>query len=103
MVERQSGKLVKVLRIDGGGEYTFREFEDFCEKCGTQHEVTTPYTPQHNDLAKRRNKTILDMARSLLKQKGLLHNFGGKALTIAAYLLNKCPTKRLKEKVPEQY
>jgi len=32
MVERQSGKILKVLRIDGGGEYTSREFEYLCEK-----------------------------------------------------------------------
>ena len=45
MVERQSGKLLKVLMTDGGGEYTSKEFEDFCEKCGIQHEVTTPFSP----------------------------------------------------------
>lgn len=43
------------------------------------------------------------MARNLLKQKGLPHNFQGEAVAIAAYLLNKCPNKRLKEKVPKQY
>ena len=103
MIERQSGKLLMVLGTDGGGEYTSREFEDFYEKCGIQHAVTTLYTPQQNGLAKRRNKIVLDMARSLLNQKGLPHNFWGEAVTTTTYLLNKCPTKRLKEKVPEQY
>ena len=45
MAERQSEKKLKILKTDGGGEYTSREGENFCEKMRIQHEVTTPYTP----------------------------------------------------------
>ncbi|MCH81779.1 hypothetical protein A2U01_0002571 [Trifolium medium] len=69
---------------------------------GIVHEVTAPYTPQHNSLAERRNITILDMARSMLKQKNMPHKFWGEAVNTAAYILNKCPTKKLKLKVPEE-
>ena len=100
--ERQSGKLLKILRTDGGGEYTSKEFEAFCVKHGISHEVTAPYTPQHNGLAERRNRTLLNMVRSMIKEKSLPQNFWGEAVTTAAYILNKCPTKRLKEKVPEE-
>jgi hypothetical protein len=54
------------------------------------HEVTAPYTPQHNGLAKRRNRTILDMAKSMLKQKNMPHKFLGEAVNNAVYILNKC-------------
>ncbi|MCI61454.1 copia-like retrotransposable element, partial [Trifolium medium] len=50
------------------------------------HEVTAPYTPQHNGLAERRNGTLLDMARSMIKQKNLPHKFWGEAVTTAAYI-----------------
>ena len=55
MVENYSGANIKILRTDGGGEYTSHEFESFCVESGIQHEVTAPYTPQNNGLAERRN------------------------------------------------
>jgi hypothetical protein len=64
--------------------------------------VTAPYTPQHNGLAERQNRTLLNMTRSMLKQKNLPHKFWGEAVTTAAYILNKCPTKKLNLKVPEE-
>lgn len=69
LVERQSGKKIKILRTDGIGEYTFREFKEFCSQKGIDHEITALYTPQHNGLAKRRNRTLLDMVRCILKGK----------------------------------
>lgn len=101
LVEKQSGRCIKVLRTDGGGEYTSNDFEKFCNNHGIVHEITAPYTPQHNGRAERRNKTILDMARSMLKEKALPQAFWGEAVTTAAYVLNKCPTKGLHEEVPE--
>ncbi|CAJ2663346.1 unnamed protein product [Trifolium pratense] len=100
LVEKQSDKSIKVLRTDGGGEYTSKEFENYCKEQGIIHEITAPYTPQHNGLAERRNRTILDMARSMVKQKGLPHRFWGEAVSTAVYILNRCPTKCL-DKVPE--
>lgn len=102
MAEKQSGKFLKILRTDGGGEYVSNDFENFCIKHGIQHEVTPPYTPQHNGLAERRNRTILNMVRSMLKGKNLPHTFWGEAATTATYILNRYPTKRLKEQVPEE-
>ncbi|MCI27168.1 retrovirus-related pol polyprotein from transposon tnt 1-94, partial [Trifolium medium] len=65
LVENQSSKRMKILITDGGGEYTSKKFESFCVENGVEHEVTVPYTPQHNGLAERRNMTILDMARCI--------------------------------------
>lgn len=73
LVERQSGHELKILRTDGGGEYNSKEFHEFCKRKDIEHEVTTPYTPKHNGLAERRNKTLLDMARCMLKGIGLPH------------------------------
>jgi len=102
LTEKESGKSIKILRTDGGGEYTSKSFEELCSNEGISHEVTSPYTPQHNGLAERRNRTILDMARSMLKQKNMPHMFCGEAVSTATYILNKCPTKKLKNKVPEE-
>ncbi|XP_040863840.1 uncharacterized protein [Glycine max] len=61
LVEKQSGKSLKILRTDGGGEFTFEEFENFCRDNGIIHEITTSYTPHHNGVAERRNRTIMNM------------------------------------------
>jgi len=58
---------------------------------------TTPYTPYHNSLAKRRNKTLLDMTWCMLKGKGLRHNLWGEVVSIATYVLNHYTTKKLHE------
>nr|KYP61818.1 Retrovirus-related Pol polyprotein from transposon TNT 1-94 [Cajanus cajan]KYP63036.1 Retrovirus-related Pol polyprotein from transposon TNT 1-94 [Cajanus cajan] len=102
LVEKQSGKCIKILRTDGGGEFTSGEFEGFCKEHGIVHEVTAPYTPQHNGIAERRNRTILNMVRSMLKEKNLPHSFWGEAAMTAVYVLNRCPTKRLGSMVPEE-
>ena len=67
LVEKECEKSIMILRTNGGGKYTSKNFEEFCSNEGISHEVTSPYTPQHNGLAERRNKTILDMAISMLK------------------------------------
>ena len=99
-VERESGKLLKTLRTDGGGEFTSNAFENNCQANGIMHEVTTLYTPQHNALAETRNKTILNMVRNLLKEKGLPHKLWGETASMVVYILNRCPTKVLEAVVP---
>ena len=100
-VERQSGYALTIFRTDGGGEFNSKELEEFCVAKGIEHEVIAPYTPQHNGIAKRRNRTSFDMARCMLKGKGLPHSFWGEAVPTAAYILNRCPTKKLEAAVPE--
>ncbi|CAL0302269.1 unnamed protein product [Lupinus luteus] len=45
LAERQSGKLLRIFRTDGGGEFTSKELEEYCEGHRIIHEVTAPYTP----------------------------------------------------------
>lgn len=98
-VERETGRQVKVFRIDGGGEYTSFHFESFCQNCGITHEVIAPYTPQHNGLVERRNKIVMNMARCLLREKTVSRELWGEAVSTAVYVLNRCPMKRLTSKV----
>ncbi|KAL4284866.1 hypothetical protein GQ457_16G010810 [Hibiscus cannabinus] len=67
MAEKQSDQFIKILRSDRGSEYTKNLFEDFCKEHGIIHQLTVRYTPQQNGVAERKNRTILDMARSMVK------------------------------------
>jgi len=91
-VERQSDRLIKMVRNDGGGEYKSNEFKRHCEELGLQHNITCPYTTQHNEVAERKNRTILDTTRSMLKAKGMPNYFWVEAVTCAVYLINISPT-----------
>lgn len=102
MVERQSGLKLKVLRSDGGGEYVSKEFDTMCEREGIVHEVVPPYTPQQNGTAERKNRTIMNMVRSMLNGKHLPKELWAEAVSTAAYILNRCPTKRLDGITPEE-
>src|ERR1044072_8187588 len=59
--ENQSGRSIKILRTDGGGEFCSNEFNDFCAENGGTHEGTGPYTPQRDVGAERRNSSLLNM------------------------------------------
>ena len=64
-VELQLGKKIKALRSDRGGEYLSPEFKDYLAECGIVQQLTSPYTPQQNGVSERRNRTLLDMVRSM--------------------------------------
>eukprot|EP00253_Pinus_taeda_P021224 PITA_21224 len=102
LVEKQCGHYIKVLRTDRGGEYISQDFLRFCRVNGIQKQFTARYTPQQNDVSERKNKTILDMVRSMLKAKHLPHEYWVEAVTCAVYILNRCPTKAVMNKIPEE-
>ena len=91
---------MKVLRSDKGGEYNSNEFNKFCEDVGLDRQLTVGYTPQQNGVAERKNRTIEEMAKSMLHEKGLPRSFWGEAVYMAVYLMNRCPTKALENQTP---
>lgn len=99
-VEKQIGCKLKKLRTDGGDEYTSREFARFCIDEGIEHEVILPYTPQHNGIAERRNISLLNMTRSMLKAKEVPKRFWGEVALTTIHILNRCLTKKIVEKTP---
>ncbi|GKF83930.1 retrotransposon protein, putative, ty1-copia subclass [Tanacetum coccineum] len=74
-VENQLGKTIKSLRSDREGEYMSQEFLDHLKDYGIIAHRTPPYTPQHNGVSERRNRTLLDMVRSKMSQTTLPKSF----------------------------
>ncbi|CAL5340443.1 unnamed protein product [Camellia sinensis] len=99
-VEKQSGFCIKVLRTDRGGEFLSKDFDLFCEENGIQRELTTPYTPEQNGVAERKNRTVVEMARSMLQAKGLSNGFWAEAVATSVYLLNLSPTRAVMNRTP---
>jgi transposase len=71
LVENQTEKIIKVLRMNNDGDLCGNEFKDFYKKCGIERHKTTPYTPQHNGVVERMNKTLMEKARCMLNGCGL--------------------------------
>ncbi|KAG6590559.1 gag-pol polyprotein [Phytophthora cinnamomi] len=103
LAETQTGKRVKTLRSDNGGEYTSREMAKFCSDRGIVQKFTPPYTPQLNGVAERMNRTLVECARCMLEHAGLSKGYWGEAVVTATFLRNRCPTRAIShDKSPHQ-
>ncbi|GKD54343.1 putative RNA-directed DNA polymerase [Tanacetum coccineum] len=101
-VENQLDRKIKVVRSDRGGEYYGRHtdvgqapgsFFDFCKDHGIINQYTMPGTPQQNGVAERRNRTLMDMVRSMLANSNLPEFLWTEALKTAVHILNRVPSK----------
>ncbi|KAJ0591376.1 putative RNA-directed DNA polymerase [Helianthus annuus] len=100
MIEKQTRKPLKTLRTDRGGEFTSREFNEYCEQEGVMRHLTAPYTPQQNGVVERRNRTLVEMTRCIMKARGVPNYLWGEAVRHASYLINRTPTRALVGETP---
>jgi hypothetical protein len=83
---------MKKLVTDGGGEFCNNTLSNILKSCGIQHNVAPPYTPQHNGIAERANKTIINMAHCMLIQSRLAKEWWGEAVRTATLTTNCLPS-----------
>jgi len=107
-VEKQCDKQIKIVRSDRGGEYYGKYTEEgqapspfakFLQENGIVVQYIMPSSPDQNGVAERRNRTLLDMVRSMLSSSKLPKFLWTEALKTAVYILNRVPTKAV-EKTP---
>ena len=98
-VEKQLGKSLKTLQSYRGGEYLDPEFKDHFLEHGILSQLTALGTPQQNGVAERRNRTLLDMVRSMMSYSSLPIPFWGYSLQTAGYILKVVPSKSI-QKIP---
>ena len=102
LVESETGVKLKKLRTNRGGEFLSNDFEAFYKERGIQRQLTTAHTPQQNGVAERKNRSIVEMAQSMLKGKGLPNSFWAEAVSTAVYILNRSTTKAVEGMTPLQ-
>jgi len=100
LVERQTGRKIKCLQSDNGREFCNEDFDKFLKEEGITRRLTTPYTPQSNGIAERKNRTLMEMARCMMMQSKLPISFWAEAVATANYIRNRCITNVLKGKTP---
>jgi transposase InsO family protein len=80
---------VKKIRSDNGTEFKNSQIEGFLEEEGIKHEFSFPYTPQQNGVVERKNRTLLDMARTMLDEYKTPDWFWAEAINTAYFSINR--------------
>jgi len=70
-LQNENGCRVKSIRSDHGGEFQNAKFERFCEKHVISHSFSAPRTPQQNDVVERKNRSLEELARTMLNESKL--------------------------------
>jgi transposase InsO family protein len=86
--QNEFGLRIKKIRSDNGTEFKNSQIEGFLEDEGIKHEFSSPYTPQQNGVVESKNRTLLDMARTMLDEYNTLDRFWTEAINIACYTIN---------------
>ena len=101
LVENLSEKKIKILRSDNGGEYTSNEFKELCRYAIIKRDLTTPYNPQQNGVAKRKNRTIMEAVKAMIHGQDLPMHLWVEATRIAVYVQNMISHSALGFKTPK--
>jgi transposase InsO family protein len=90
-------KILKV-RSDHSGEFENEPFETFCVKHGIVHEFSSPRTPQQNGVVERKNRSLQEMARTMIHENNLAKHFWAEAVNTACYVQNRIYIRPILEK-----
>jgi len=102
LVENESDRRIKCLRLDRGGEFTSDEFFEFCEEHGIRREFSTARTPQQNGVVERINRMFQQIARAMLDEFGTPTTFSGEATFASITILNKTNVRLNKTQTPHE-
>nr|GEW25625.1 hypothetical protein [Tanacetum cinerariifolium] len=92
-IENLKDLKVKIIRCDNGGEFKNKEMNEFCTKKWIKREFSNSRTPQQNRVAERKNRTLIEVARTMLADAKLPVTFWAEAVN-TAYPLGKFDAKR---------
>jgi hypothetical protein len=96
--QNEFGLRIKKIRSDNGIEFKNSQIEVFLEEEGIKHEFSSPYTPQQNGVVERKNRTLLDMARTMLDEYKTPDWFWAEVINIACYSINRLYLHRIIKK-----
>ncbi|GJS76478.1 putative ribonuclease H-like domain-containing protein [Tanacetum coccineum] len=99
-IENLVDHKVKVIRCDNGTEFKNKEMNQFCEMKGILRQFSVARTPQQNGVAKRRNRTLIEAARTMLADSKLPTTFWAEAVNTACYVQNRVLVVKPHNKTP---
>jgi transposase InsO family protein len=94
------GCEIKAIRTDNGSEFKNYSMRDFIENEGIKHQFSAPYTPQQNGVVERKNRTLIEMTRTMLNEFKSPHNFWAEAISTACHASNQLFLCKIYNKTP---
>jgi transposase InsO family protein len=98
--QNEFGLRIKKITSVNGTEFKNFQIEGFLEEECIKHEFSSPYTPQQNSVVERKNRTLMDMARTMLEKYKTLDRFWAEAINTACYSINQLYLHRTLKKTP---
>ncbi|GJW16665.1 putative ribonuclease H-like domain-containing protein [Tanacetum coccineum] len=99
-LENQLSHNVKIIRCDNGTEFKNHAMNELCAKKGIKREFSVARTPQQNGVAERKNRTLIEAARTMLADSLLPIPFWAEAVNTACYVLNRVLVTKPQNKTP---
>nr|GEV91351.1 hypothetical protein [Tanacetum cinerariifolium] len=99
-IENLKDLKVKIIRCDNGGEFNNKEMHEFCTRKWIKREFINARTPQKNGVADRRNRTLIEVTRSMLVDAKHPVTFWAEAVNTACYVQNKVLVNNSQNKTP---
>jgi transposase InsO family protein len=99
-VQRQYGQDILMIRSENRTEFKNYTLDEFLSDEGIRHQYSSPYTPQQNGVAEQNNRTLMDMARTMLAEFKSLYNFWAKAINTACHTSNRLYLRKGLNKTP---
>ena len=100
ILHNENGYNIKSICIDHGGKFQNAKFDIFCEKHGIIHSYSASRTPQQNSVVERKNRSLEELARTMLNESNLPKYFWADAVYIASYVLNRTLIRPILKKTP---
>nr|GEZ76424.1 hypothetical protein [Tanacetum cinerariifolium] len=99
-IENQINHKVKIIRSDNGTEFKNYDLNQFCGMKGIKREFSVARTPQQNGVAERKNRTLIEAARTMLADSLLPILFWAEAVNTAYYVQNRVLVTKPHNKTP---
>jgi len=88
-LRNESQRPMRANYSDNGGEFRNSRFDSFCSDQGLEHQFSSPYTPPQNGVVERKNRTLVEMARTMLDEHMTPRRFWAEAVNTACYIANR--------------
>jgi transposase InsO family protein len=88
IIHNEFETTIKKVRSDNRSEFKNARIDELCDEFGIRHQFSAKYTPQSNGPVERKNRTLIDMARSMLSEYNVSHLFWAEAINTVCYYSN---------------
>ena len=100
MIRTKLNQVIAGIRSDHGLSLKNSKIDQFCIENGTSHNFSAPRTPQQNGVVKWKNRTLVNIARTIIIESNLPQIFWAEAVNTACHVTNRCLIRSLLNKTP---